>query len=232
MHRVPGAFLFIIAYISDAAQHLVVLISWNRAPNSLTYKQDFKDKNKLAHSIRSPKRIYRIKWSIHWTTHRYWFSCLMNTFFMCLTMAAECVYSQLSLQTAGASTQSFVCHGQVYSPQCFVRDYFQTNTGCYAFLIANPVVLGITEQVNHQGPCFYHSFISVLTVACSYSAFWLLSTPFPFTPYFSNRHFNIILYFTPTFFRYSVHYFVIHFSSWYFSTWLPNLLVTFLAQNI
>jgi hypothetical protein len=25
---------------------------------------------------------------------------------------------------------------------------------------------------------------------------------------------------------------VIHFPSWYFSTWLPNLLVTSLAQNI
>jgi len=73
MSRVPRAFLFIIAYIRDAEQHLVFLISRNRAPNSFTYKQDYeyKDKNKLNHSIRSPNRIYRIKWSIHRTTHRY-----------------------------------------------------------------------------------------------------------------------------------------------------------------
>ena len=69
--RVPRAFLFIIAYIRDAEQHLVVLISWNRAPNSFTYKQGYKDKNMLTHSIRSPNRIYGIKWSIHRTTHRY-----------------------------------------------------------------------------------------------------------------------------------------------------------------
>lgn len=151
---------------------------------------------------------------------------------MCLTMAAGVFTANCRCRQLVLLLSRLCAMDRFIRPQCFVQDYFQTNTGCYAFLIANPVVLGITEQVTHQSPCFYHSFISIPSMACSWSAFWILSTPFPFTPYFSNRHFNIIIYFTPTFFPYFVHYFVIHFPSWYFSTWLPNLLVTSLAQNI